>query len=127
MSELYVCPQCGSAAVDYSSLSGGVASCRNRSCRWEGPKDDLLLVAASDDLPMEHTLVSLAQDIRSTLSGEVGVALLRFLVKWGFVEVRKGAGTDKKAVAGYLAAISVGVLNAVLKERSRQVTEAKNG
>ena len=49
-SEVCFCPQCCSAAVDYSGLVGAQASCRG--CGWYGEKIDLLSV------PVQHTFLT---------------------------------------------------------------------
>jgi hypothetical protein len=51
----------------------------------------------------------------------MGTPYLKFLIKWGFVKadiMSPGNTVDRKQFAAYLAAITTGVLTAVLKCRA---------
>jgi len=122
--EIKLCPQCGSPGVDYSALAGGKANCRG--CRWQGSADDLLNLPGSAEVNDEGVLYRMLNDLRSLLSGELGLPYLKFLMKWGFLEgdVNNPARTiDRKQFARYIAAIGRAVLNAMIVERSRAEAE----
>lgn len=119
-SEVRMCPRCGSAGVDYGTLAGSSANCRG--CHWQGALEDLLVVPFSHDfIADEAVALSMVNDMRQLLSGELGLPYLRFLVKWGFVkaDMQNVAGTiDRKQFAAYLAAIAHGVLTSILQRRA---------
>jgi hypothetical protein len=106
--------------VDYGQITGSDAYCRG--CRWTGTREDLLV------LPVEHEFLSdesmalaMVNDMRQSLSGELGLPYLKFLIKWGFIKsdvVNPGNTIDRKKFAAYLAAITMGVLSSVLKCRA---------
>jgi hypothetical protein len=120
--ELKLCPQCGSASVDFSELAGGAARCRG--CRWSGYNTELVVMPFEHEfLADESMAVSMVNDMRLLLSGPQGVPYLKFLMKWGFLVGKENdiAGTvDRKKFARYLTAISKGILTSVLEERARQ-------
>lgn len=113
------CPRCGSAAVSYSTLVGGPASCDG--CTWEGTTDKLLSVPIDHDLGTnEQILHAMMADVRKLIAGSLGVPYLEFLVKWGFIEadMRNLSGTlDRKAFSRYLAAIAGAILKALMETR----------
>lgn len=122
MSDLRFCPQCGSAAVNFSALTGGRSSCRG--CSWVGPALDLLVVPLSKEgsFDAEAHLAAIMNDVRKLFSGELGLPYLRFLVKWGFVpaDTSNIAGTiDRKLFARYLAEMAAAVVRAVLETREK--------
>ena len=120
-SEVCFCPQCCSAAVDYSGLVGAQASCRG--CGWYGEKIDLLSV------PVQHTFLTdesmvlgMVNELRQLLAGELGVPYLRFLLKWGFVKAdpeRLAQTVDRKEYARYISAIAGGIMESLVKTRAR--------
>lgn len=113
------CPRCGSAAVSYSTLVGGPASCDG--CAWRGTTEKLLSVPIDHDLGnSEQMLHALMADIRKRISGTLGIPYLELLVKWGFVsaDMQHIAETlDRKAFSRYLAAIAGAILKALLETR----------
>lgn len=122
------CPTCGSAHVEFSSLVGGQGSCKG--CGWRGHADELLTVPIEHDFAgKEDMLVSMMNDIRKFLSGELGTPWLRFLLKWGFLEADVNnilATLDRKKFARYLAVIGQSVVAALIAERARQ-SQPKEG
>lgn len=120
--ELRLCPQCSSASVDFSSLEGGTARCRG--CSWRGYNTDLVVMPFEHEfLADESMVIAMVNDMRLLLSGSQGVPYLKFLMKWGFLAGKESdvVGTvDRKKFARYLAAVSKGILTAVLAERARQ-------
>jgi hypothetical protein len=122
------CPQCGSAAVNFSALAGGDAECRG--CRWQGKVEEVLSLPILKDSPLagEDTAIQgMVKDLRALLSGSLGLPYLKFLVKWGFLkcDLERVADTiDRKQFARYLVAIAKGVITAVMAERTR-AEEAK--
>lgn len=67
----------------------------------------------------------MVQDLRQLLARDVGVVLLGFLVKWGFVRYLESVGRepskpDGKQFSRYLIAICKGILLAIIEERNRE-------
>ena len=122
------CPTCGSASVEFSSLVGGQGSCKG--CGWVGNADELLVVPIEHDFAgKEGMLVSMMNDVRKFMSGELGQPWLRFLLKWGFLEADVNnllATLDRKKFARYLAVIGQSVVAALIAERARQ-SQPKEG
>lgn len=119
-----LCPQCGSPAVDYSTLAHGAANCRG--CRWKGKVEDLLAIPGSAEVNDQATIVGMLNDVRSVLSGELGLPYLKFLMKWGFITgdpKNPVATVDRKAFARYMAAIGRALVTAMIEERSRAEVE----
>lgn len=122
---VYFCPQCGSAAVDYSALVGGDATCRG--CKWSGPATDLLGVPMRADVSEEQLAVFM-NDLRQLLAGPNGVVYLSFLLKWGFLKGdvnRLRETVDRKQFARYIAAIARGIAVALFDERERVEVKGK--
>jgi hypothetical protein len=122
-SEVKLCPQCGSAGVDFSTLSGGNGQCRG--CKWVGPARELLVVPFTHSfMNDESAMMHFTQDLRQILARDMGVVLLRYLVKWGFIRTTEVEGQplqiDRKQFTRYLVAIAKGIVGAILEERGRQ-------
>lgn len=78
------CGQCGSPAVDASTLEGGEASCR--ACGWKGKSDALLLHPFQHDfLSNEQMLSTFTRDVKGLFTQEFTQSFLRMLLKWGFL------------------------------------------
>lgn len=126
-SDVKFCPQCGSAAVDYSPLAGGAATCRG--CLWKGTNTDLLVVPIQHEfLADEHIVNGMMSDLRKLLAGELGLPYLKFLLKWGFLEgdiARAKDTIDRKKFSRYIAAIAQAILLAVIETRAKLATAAK--
>lgn len=120
-----LCPKCGSAAVDFSTLSGGRAECR--ACRWQGSAEELV------NLPFDHmyggdegVAVTLHNDLRALFSNPLmATGLVRFLAKWGFVPTDKDGKADAKLATRYIAAMGRGLFRAVIEEREKIELESK--
>lgn len=128
MSEVRFCAQCGSASVDFSSLSGATAVCRG--CNWSGPADELLVVPIQSGmfLQAESALVGFIDDIRNMLAGELGQVWLRVLLKWGFLQCdpKNITGTlDRKKLSRFIVRIAHATAIAVIQERELQETEER--
>ena len=76
--EIWLCPTCGSAAVDRSMLVGTLSKCR--VCKWEGPVTDLVAQQVKSDLLGDNLVQLLAGDLRGIL-GSVAAPLIKSLVK----------------------------------------------
>lgn len=121
-SKVRFCPRCGSANVEFSELAGGSAKCGN--CPWTGTVDDLFVVPFSHDFFSDEGMVrGLMNDLRSMLSGELGLPYLKFLVKWGFVKNPNGV-VDRVVFTRYLVAIAKALLVAIFEERKKLSVEA---
>lgn len=121
MSEVRMCPQCGSPGVDFSTLVGGSATCRG--CHWIGITTDLLVVPSSVEGIDEKAMSGMLNDMRQLLSGELGLPYLKFMLKWGFLAGdihNPAASINRKKLARYFAAIARGILIAMYEERGRQ-------
>lgn len=121
------CPQCGSASVEFSSLAMGQGSCKG--CGWQGLADDLLTVPIQHDfVGREDVLVAMVNDVRTFLSGELGLPWLKFLLKWGFIsgDLNNAAATiDRKKFARYLAIIGQSAVTALIAQRVRDSHQAE--
>lgn len=132
MAELKACPQCGSPAVDYSSIIGSSANCR--ICGWSGTSTELYAVAskhaAQDFLEEEQTFHAMYSDLR-VIFRDTAAVTTRFLSKWGFVRIqRRGTDieiVDPKEVMRYLNAIFQAAFKAVLTVREELEQEANSG
>ena len=124
-SDLKFCPQCGSAAVDFSALAGGAAKCRG--CGWAGTCDDLLTVPIGGNFLDGSMVVGMMNDLRNLISGELGVPYLKFLIRWGFLQAdvaRLRDTLDRKKFARYVAAIARSLLIAIVEERVKIEVES---
>lgn len=125
--KIRLCPGCGSPAVEFSALEGGVAECR--VCKWKGSRDELLL------MPFDHIYgtdegvgMALHNEIRRVFTNPLfATDIIRFLARWGFVPVDKDNKADVKLTTRYIAAIGRAVLVAVIKEREKIEMEKGNG
>lgn len=127
--EMYVCPDCGSASVEFSGLAGGVAECN--VCSWAGTRERLLNVPFDNRMgsPLE-----VAKAIRIDLRRAFAVTskeFVRFLVKWGFVPAVERGGqievANQKTAVRYMNVISQATLKAVLEERQKIEAEKYDG
>jgi len=127
--QMYICPECGGASVDFSGLVGGVAECR--VCEWVGTRDRLLSVPFDNSMgsPRE-VMLAMRNDLRITYA-KAADGFLRFLIKWGFVPAVDRDGKieviDRKLVVRYMNAVSKASLNAVFEERQKVEREMLNG
>lgn len=120
------CPQCGSASVEFSPLAGGAASCR--ACKWQGVLEDLLGVPVPTG-DSAQLVGRLFQDLRTLLSGELGVPYLKFLLRWGFLaaDLENLTGTlDRKKYARYIMAIAKAIFLAIIEVR-QELEREKHG
>lgn len=127
--QMYVCPECGGASVDFSGLVGGAAECR--VCGWVGTRDRLLSVPFDNRMGAPgEVMVAMRNDLRQTYA-KAASGFLRFLIKWGFVPAVDRNGTievtDRKLVVRYMNAISKASLNAIFEERQKVDRERLNG
>lgn len=130
--KIYVCPTCGGAAVTASSLVGGQGKCR--SCGWEGPVEELLVV------PIQHTMGS-ADEIKHAFHSELhalfGKAfsplLLQYLIRWGFLAAKAPSRESTayliyvQIVGRYIDAAARGAGNAILETREEIEIERRGG
>lgn len=116
---LRCCPQCSSPAVDFGALASSEANCA--ACKWSGSEEALLVVPiGAHGLDVSYVV----NDIRSLMSKELGLPILKLLLKWGFVtleDLNDISGTlDRKVFSKYLASISAAIVKAIL-ETSRAI------
>jgi hypothetical protein len=126
---MYVCPDCGSASVEFSNLVGGKARCT--VCNWEGTKEQLLSVPFDNrrGSPNE-VVVAMRNDLRRTFS-ESARGFILFLIKWGFVPAVDRYGSievaNHKVAVRYMNAIAAASLNAIFELRQTIEKEKANG
>lgn len=108
---MYVCPDCGSALVEYSTLVGGEARCG--ACEWQGPSSELLAVAVHGN--EDQVFQAIRTDLRSIFAKTASEWAL-FLGKWGFVP-QTGGRLDTAVLTKYLTHIAGGVLEAIFRLR----------
>jgi len=128
--KVYLCPTCGSAAVNAATiLAGGASLCKK--CGWEGKLEDLAVVPFGHDFESpEKMLHALALDLRGVMAGGFAVELGRVLVKWGFMsELTSDNKEDKiravKALSRYIGASANAIAATWLTERMKMETEQK--
>ncbi len=113
---LRFCPDCGKATINWNDIAGS-ASCN--SCPWQGSIKDLLSqpVAAEE----ANNLSTLArQDFVRDVVGAFTPAVMRWLLKWGFVFAGKHLRADSLRI---IKAGSNAFYEAVLKERQAIASE----
>lgn len=124
---VYMCPDCGSPAVEFSELAGGTAKCK--ACKWSGSREQLL------GTPFQHALGSregigfeLHNDLRRLFSTPVFVVQLGgFLNRWGFINLQDDKSVVTRATTRYVAAIARAVLTAIIEEREKIEKEKNDG
>lgn len=120
---LYVCPECGSASVEFSSLVGGSASCS--VCGWAGEKRQLLTVPFDNAMgsPLE-VMMAMRNDIRKAFASS-SREFIHFLIKWGFLPSaeRHSFTVDPKMAIRYMNAIAQACLSSIFEERQKIETE----
>jgi len=122
-----LCPDCGSPAVDFSPIEGGKSACR--VCEWKGEQGELLV------MPFDHIYgtdegvgMALHNEMRTLFSNPIfAIDVIRFLVRWGFVDKDKEGMADRKSATRYIAALARGAFTAVLREREKIEVEKGNG
>lgn len=124
---LYVCPDCGSPSLEYSSLVGGSASCT--ACGFAGSKDKLLVIPG-ELRGKEETFAAMRNDLRQTF-GRAASDFGRFLIKWGFLDAkqtRDGIKVDNpRQLARYMTVIAKETFIAVINERKKIEEERVRG
>lgn len=123
---VYFCPECGSPAVERSLISGGTASCR--SCSWAGPAERLAAIPIASKLGNEtELLIALVNDLRTVMAKDVGLVLLRYLEKWGFVDMKQDKTVVSRQLGRYIAASARGIVMAIFEERNKMEVERAGG
>ncbi len=124
MSEIRVCPDCGSALVEFSALAGGAGKCK--ACPWQGKNDDLLTIPVGDGISEEQTLLAMRNDLRKLISLNAR-GFLEFLTKWGFIaahiEKDKLVITNEREPLRYISAIAQGIFVSIVEERKKLEVE----
>jgi len=119
---VYFCTECGSPAVERSLLSGGDGSCRG--CGWAGPAERLAVMPIAHKFGNEtELLVALVNDLRQVMMKDVGIVLLRYLQKWGFVDMQQDKVVIAKQLGRYVAAAARGIVTAIFEERDKMEVE----
>lgn len=114
-----MCPVCGAASVNSSSLVGGDAQCR--ACGWHGKNEELYAHRFETDfVGTEAEVDYLFSDLRVALAA-ASTSFGRFLAKWGFLDV--GHPDASKVLARYMARLAREVLPAVIAEREAMEKE----
>lgn len=112
--------------MDFSSMVGGQGECRSRDCGWKGTREELVAIPFKHPFMTDESVMhQFTQELRQLLARDIGVVLLRYLIKWGFVrtvEVQGKTQVDAKQFTRYLVVIARAIIVAVLEERNRQET-----
>jgi len=124
-SAVYFCPECGSPSIERSALMGGGASCR--ACSWTGLADKLAAVPVTSQVGGDADLLtSMISDLRALIASDIGVVLVRFLNKWGFLTGRDQQTMGKQA-GRYMSAAARAIMTSVLEERDKMEVERARG
>lgn len=113
---IYICPKCGSAAVDIPLVLGG--SCRCRACNFTGERTDF--PGATVDAPfggVDTLFDQFAMDVRDAVSKDMAVPLGRILVKYGFMN----NPPQVQEMSMYLSAIAKSLAKAMIETREADV------
>jgi hypothetical protein len=123
---VYVCPECASPSVEFSTLEGGNGTCK--ACGWAGTKSELLAVPFSNKFGTEEEILMAIRSEWRGVFGKFGTELGRFLVRWGFMSL-DGVSAEgvKKTLVRYLTAMASSSLVAVMRERQLIEKERING
>lgn len=114
------CPECTSALVDFSVITGGTARCQ--ACGWSGAQSEMMTTPFSHDMgSSEQVMVAFAGDLRNMFSQNFAIPFGRFLMKWGFLpEEPKQMGI---VLARYVTAVARVAVRAVFEERAAMEKE----
>ena len=128
---VYICPDCGSASVEFSGLIGGVASCK--VCPWSGIREKLLAVPfinATGDQGGEQAVMAIRSDVRRIIR-EDAPDFVKLLIRWGFVEATQKDGKvyvkNQQQVVRYMNAIANQVFIGMIEERKKIEVERVAG
>ena len=120
--EVFHCPNCLSACVDFSYVVGGDASCS--ACGWSGKSKELA------GAPFQHNFTSpddmMTELIRSTkvmVAKDVGPVLLDHLIKWGFITRSKDIKKMTRELGMYLSDFVKVYVQTALTTRKKLVSE----
>lgn len=123
MSDLKVCPSCGSPAVTYTVLLGSDAECR--ACTWHGKSTDLLtLPGAPDELARQRLVYKLAMELKAAYL-ESAAPFMRVLNRFGFLTDPKDNKRSGAEGARYLQAMGSAAVGALLRVREELEKEAR--
>lgn len=123
---LYFCPECGSPSIERSALAGSTASCR--ACGWSN-RTELLAVMPVNSRTADDSaqaIASMVGDLRTVLAKDVGVTLVQFLSKWGFLNSKDQQVLAKQA-GRYISAAARGIMAAFIEERDKMEVERVRG
>lgn len=112
--EVYLCPACGTAAIDFSVI-GSEASCRK--CHWSGlGKEVLKQQFKHTHGTQEEITQAFLRDFKTMFAAHAATVVGRLLVKWGFLP----ATHDMTKVLGrYLTVAAQAMVKAILEERDK--------
>ena len=115
VTQVYHCPECGSAAVDLPTLDGGHAGCR--VCGWKGPSRSLLSADNKHGNAVEIITAFMGglQDILKNNLPEI----LKLLVEYGFMDTLSSQEDMTRQLARYGKAMTKGMVEAIVAERER--------
>jgi MinD superfamily P-loop ATPase len=113
--QVYHCPECGSAAVDLPTLDGGCAGCR--VCGWKGPSQSLLSADNKQGNAVD-VITAFMDGIQSILKNNLP-EILKLLVEYGFMDSLSSQEEMAKQLARYGKAMTKGMVEAIVSERER--------
>jgi hypothetical protein len=108
----YFCKECGSASVDYGTLTGSSAVCK--ACGWKGTVEGLLQHTFSHESGTDDQMVKdFMVDVRKVYAAN-SKSLVLLLAKWGFLP----QPVQPRLVGRYIAAMAQASLEAVFRVRT---------
>lgn len=123
---LYSCPQCASAAVEHGELVGSAAKCN--VCGWSGDRESLLSTPFGHIYgTREAVLFELFNSLRKLMTGkEFMNELVKFLARWGFIDLQNDKRTVALRVSRYASTITRAMIQSLIEERQRIEKEEHN-
>jgi len=120
---VYLCPECGSAALEYPESYNTTASCN--ACGWCGKQTEMLVAPIVHMEGSKENIASrLSNDLRAIFTKSFAKPYSEFLMRWGFITQES---LNKESLGRYFAAAAVAVLEATIRERQRREKERVSG
>jgi hypothetical protein len=119
---VFFCPQCGSASTETSELTGSAAACL--ACGWKGKKEALVVAPIETDLSRDEALEFFSRELRNVFAKHAAKEMGLILKKWGFVD--GNVPQQVKLLGRYFEAMARSMGKAVFEERQKIEKESSH-